>query len=92
MNLIGEYNIAGEMWDIEKLMNSAGISVTSRITGDARYKEITWAHHAKVNMVVCSRALLGLAREMEAKYGIPFLKAPSTGPRRLPIPCVRWRI
>lgn len=33
VNLIGEYNIAGEMWDIERLMGSAGIAVTSRITG-----------------------------------------------------------
>lgn len=74
VNLIGEYNIAGEMWDIEKLMNSAGIAVTSRITGDARYKEITWAHRARVNMVVCSRALLGLAKEMESRYGIPYFE------------------
>jgi nitrogenase molybdenum-cofactor synthesis protein NifE len=74
VNLIGEYNIAGEIWDIEKLMNSAGITLMSRITGDARYKEITWAHHAKVNMVVCSRALLGLAKEMESKYNIPYFE------------------
>ncbi|MEK3770014.1 nitrogenase iron-molybdenum cofactor biosynthesis protein NifE [Paenibacillus sp. FSL R5-0887] len=74
VNLIGEYNIAGEMWDIEKLMKSVGITLMSRITGDARYKEITWAHHAKVNMVVCSRALLGLAKEMEARYHIPYFE------------------
>ena len=74
VNLIGEYNIAGEMWDIEKLMNSAGITIMSRITGDARYKEITWAHRAKVNMVVCSRALLGLAKEMESRYNIPYFE------------------
>jgi len=74
VNLIGEYNIAGEIWDIEKLMNSAGITLLSRITGDARYKEITWAHRAKVNMVVCSRALLGLAKEMKSKYQIPYFE------------------
>ncbi|GGF59590.1 nitrogenase iron-molybdenum cofactor biosynthesis protein NifE [Paenibacillus albidus] len=74
VNLLGEYNIAGELWDIEKLMNSAGITLMSRITGDARYKEITWAHRAKVNMVVCSRALLGLAKEMESRYGIPYFE------------------
>ncbi|AIQ65222.1 nitrogenase iron-molybdenum cofactor biosynthesis protein NifE [Paenibacillus stellifer] len=74
VNLIGEYNIAGEMWEIEKLMNQAGITLLSRITGDARYKEITWAHRAKANMVVCSRALLGLAKQMESKYGIPYFE------------------
>lgn len=74
VNLIGEYNIAGEMWEIEKLMQAAGIPLTSRITGDARYRELTYAHKAKANMVVCSRALLGLAKEMEKKYGIPYFE------------------
>ncbi|WP_410769542.1 nitrogenase iron-molybdenum cofactor biosynthesis protein NifE [Fontibacillus sp. BL9] len=74
VNLLGEYNIAGEMWEIEKLMNRAGITVSSRITGDGRFKEIGWAHRAKVNMVVCSRALLGLAKRMEQTYRIPYFE------------------
>lgn len=74
VNLIGEYNIAGEMWDIERLMNRAGITVMSRITGDGRFREIGHAHKAKVNMVVCSRALLGLAKRMEEVYHIPFFE------------------
>ncbi|KAA9000344.1 nitrogenase iron-molybdenum cofactor biosynthesis protein NifE [Paenibacillus spiritus] len=74
INLIGEYNIAGELWSIEKLMNQAGIPLTARITGDARYKEIACAHRARASMVVCSRALLGLARGMEERYGIPYFE------------------
>lgn len=74
VNLIGEYNIAGEMWEIEKLMNRAGISILSRITGDGRFKEVGYAHHAKINMVVCSRALLGLAKRMEQTYQIPYFE------------------
>ncbi|MEF2965425.1 nitrogenase iron-molybdenum cofactor biosynthesis protein NifE [Paenibacillus sp. M1] len=74
VNLLGEYNIAGELWDIERLMNRAGISILSRITGDGRFKEIGCAHRAKVNMVVCSRALLGLAKRMEQNYKIPYFE------------------
>ncbi|MFP4978115.1 nitrogenase iron-molybdenum cofactor biosynthesis protein NifE [Paenibacillus sp. CN-4] len=81
VNLIGEYNIAGEIWDIERLMGQAGIPVTARITGDSRYRELTCAHLARVNMVVCSRALLGLAREMETKYGIPYFEGSFYGAR-----------
>ncbi|WP_258535712.1 nitrogenase iron-molybdenum cofactor biosynthesis protein NifE [Bacillus sp. 03113] len=74
VNLIGEYNIAGEGWDIQALFDQVGIRVLSRITGDGRFNEIRWAHKAKVNMVVCSRALINMARTMEEKYEIPYFE------------------
>lgn len=74
VNLIGEYNIAGELWDIERLLNQAGIRLHARITGDGRFREIAGAHRAKANMIVCSRALLGLGVNMERKYGIPYFE------------------
>ncbi|WP_068785418.1 nitrogenase iron-molybdenum cofactor biosynthesis protein NifE [Paenibacillus phocaensis] len=74
VNLIGEYNIAGELWDIEKLLNQAGMRLHAKITGDGRFHEIAGAHRAKANMIVCSRALLGLGVKMEQKYGIPYFE------------------
>ena len=74
VNLIGEYNIAGDLWFVEPLLTRSGIRVLSRITGDATFAEITWAHQAKLNVVVCGRALINVAREMERKYGIPFVE------------------
>ncbi|OIJ17299.1 nitrogenase iron-molybdenum cofactor biosynthesis protein NifE [Anaerobacillus alkalilacustris] len=74
VNVIGEYNIAGEYWDVKELFDQVGIRVLSKITGDGRYREITYAHRAKVNMVVCSRALISLAREMDEKYKIPYFE------------------
>lgn len=71
INLIGEYNIAGDLWLVEPLLARAGIRILSKITGDATFEEITWAHQAKVNVVVCGRALINVAREMERTYGIP---------------------
>ena len=74
INLIGEYNIAGDLWLVEPVLKDAGIRILSRITGDAVFEEITYAHRAKLNVVVCSRALINIAREMERKYGIPYIE------------------
>ncbi len=74
INLIGEYNIAGDLGHVEPLLEKAGIRILSRITGDSTFDEITWAHRAKLNVVVCGRALINVAREMERKYGIPYVE------------------
>jgi len=74
INLIGEYNIAGEMWGVLPLFEKLGIRVLAKITGDARYQEITYAHRAKLNVMICSRALLNMARKMEERYGIPYIE------------------
>ncbi|MGE5894535.1 MAG: nitrogenase iron-molybdenum cofactor biosynthesis protein NifE [bacterium] len=74
INLIGEYNIAGDLWLIEPVLTKAGFRVLSRITGDSTYKEITYAHEARLNVVVCSRALINIAKGMEKKYGIPYVE------------------
>jgi nitrogenase molybdenum-cofactor synthesis protein NifE len=74
INLIGEYNIAGEMWNVIPLLEKVGIRVLSKITGDARYQEICYAHRAKLNVMICSKALINMARKMEEKYGIPFIE------------------
>jgi nitrogenase molybdenum-cofactor synthesis protein NifE len=74
INLIGEYNIAGDLELVEPLLDRAGIRVLSRITGNATFEEITHAHRAKLNVVVCGRALINVAAGMERKYGIPFVE------------------
>jgi nitrogenase molybdenum-cofactor synthesis protein NifE len=75
INLIGEYNIAGDLWLVEPLLEKAGIRVLSRITGNSTFEEITHAHRAKLNVVVCGRALINVAAGMQRKYGIPFVEA-----------------
>lgn len=74
INLIGEYNIAGDLWNIEPVLREAGFRVLSHITGNATFEEITWAHRARLNVVVCSRALINVAKEMENRYGIPYVE------------------
>ena len=72
VNLIGEYNIAGDLWLVEPVLKKAGIRILSRITGDSTFEEITYAHRARLNVMVCSRALINVAKEMERLYGIPY--------------------
>lgn len=74
INLVGEYNIAGDLWLVEPALKRAGIPVLSRMTGNASFEELTYAHHAALNVVVCSRALINIAKEMERRYGIPYLE------------------
>jgi nitrogenase molybdenum-cofactor synthesis protein NifE len=72
INLIGEYNIAGEMWGVLPLFEKVGIRVLAKITGDAKYKEVCHAHRAKLNVMICSKALINMARKMEERYNIPY--------------------
>jgi nitrogenase molybdenum-cofactor synthesis protein NifE len=72
--LIGEYNVAGDLDLVEPLLARAGIRILSRITGNARFEEIRWAHRGRVSAVVCSRALVNVAEKLRNSYGIPYVE------------------
>ena len=74
VNLIGEYNIAGDLWGMLPLFERLGIRVLSCISGDARFEELRWAHRAKLNVIICSKSLTNLARKMRKRWDIPFLE------------------
>jgi nitrogenase molybdenum-cofactor synthesis protein NifE len=74
VNLIGEYNIAGEFWHVAPLFDELGLRILGTLSGDARFREVQTMHRAKVNMVVCAKALLNVARKMEETFGIPFFE------------------
>ncbi|MBI5189055.1 MAG: nitrogenase iron-molybdenum cofactor biosynthesis protein NifE [Nitrospirae bacterium] len=74
VNLIGEYNIAGDLALVQPVFERAGLNVMSRITGNATLWEVACAHRARLNAVVCGRALINVAREMEKRYGIPYVE------------------
>jgi nitrogenase molybdenum-cofactor synthesis protein NifE len=69
--LIGEYNVAGDMEYVEPLLRECGIRVLSRITGNAHFEEIRWAHRCKVAAVVCSRALINVASSLTRRWDVP---------------------
>ena len=74
INIIGEFNLAGELWQVKPLLDALGIRILSCISGDARYDEIAWSHRARAAMMVCSRAMINVARKMEERWGIPFFE------------------
>ncbi|MDW8323053.1 MAG: nitrogenase iron-molybdenum cofactor biosynthesis protein NifE [Burkholderiales bacterium] len=74
VNLIGEYNIAGEFWQVLPLFDELGLRILCTLSGDARFHEVQTMHRAEVNMVVCAKALLNVARKLQAAYGIPYFE------------------
>ncbi len=74
INIIGEYNLAGELWQVKPLLAELGIRVLACISGDARYHEVASAHRARAAMMVCSKAMINVARKMEERYDIPFFE------------------
>lgn len=74
INLIGEYNIAGELWHVLPLFDELGIRVLCTLAGDARYREVQTMHRAEVNMLVCSKAQINVARKLEEQFGTPWFE------------------
>ncbi|MAK92987.1 MAG: nitrogenase iron-molybdenum cofactor biosynthesis protein NifE [Oleibacter sp.] len=74
VNLIGEYNIAGEFWYVLPLLDELGIRVLCTLSGDARFEEVQTMHRAEVNMMVCSKAMLNVARKLQERFGTPWFE------------------
>jgi len=81
INLIGEFNVRGEVAQLRSLLRSFGVRILSSIPGDARYQEIACAHRARVSLDLCSQAMPQLAEHLHARYGIPFLRGSVYGSR-----------
>ena len=74
INIIGEYNLSGELWQVKPLLDAIGVRVLACISGDAKYKEVAYSHRARAAMMVCSKAMINIARKMEERYQIPFFE------------------
>ncbi|MFZ4857435.1 MAG: bifunctional nitrogenase iron-molybdenum cofactor biosynthesis protein NifEN [Desulfuromonadaceae bacterium] len=74
INLIGEYNIAGDLWGMLPLFVRLGIQVLSCFSGDSKFEELRYAHRARLNIIICSKSLTNLAKKMQKTYGMPYLE------------------
>lgn len=74
INILGDFNLAGELWMLANYYRKMGIEIIASITGDGRIDEIRNAHRASLNLVQCSGSIMHLAKSMKEKYGIPFKK------------------
>jgi len=74
INVLGEYNIGGDSWEIDALLRKCGIHVVSTLSGDVNYEQIKNAHTAHLNTIMCHRSINYMAEMMEKKFGIPWIK------------------
>jgi len=74
INLIGEYNIAGDLWGMLPLFDRLDIQILSCFSGDAKFEELRYAHRAKLNIIICSKSLTNLAKKMQKTYGMPYVE------------------
>lgn len=74
VNLLGEYNIGGDGWEVERLLKRIGYSVITIMTGDGSYATMKNAHTADLNLVQCHRSINYIAEMMKTKYGTDWMK------------------
>jgi nitrogenase molybdenum-cofactor synthesis protein NifE len=74
INIIGEYNLVGELWQVKPLLDALGIRILACISGDARYAEVAASHRARAAMMVCSKSMINVARKMQERWDIPFFE------------------
>lgn len=74
INLLGEYNIGGDAFEIERILEKCGIDLVATFSGNSSYDYFANAHTADLNCVMCHRSINYVAEMMETKYGIPWVK------------------
>lgn len=72
INILGDFNVAGDLWVIKPYLDQMGVKMISSITGDGKFIDISNAHRARLNLVQCSGSMTYLAQKMKEKYEIPF--------------------
>jgi nitrogenase molybdenum-iron cofactor biosynthesis protein NifE len=81
VNLVGEWNVGGEYWNVSPLFDELGLRVLCSFSGDSRFHEVQTMHRAEASMVVCSKAMLAVARKLEDDYRIPWFEGSFYGVR-----------
>jgi nitrogenase molybdenum-cofactor synthesis protein NifE len=79
VNLLGDYNLAGELWIIREYFRRMGVGVVANVTGDGRVEDLRRAHGAALNVVQCSGSTMELAKMMREAHGTPFIRASYLG-------------
>jgi nitrogenase molybdenum-cofactor synthesis protein NifE len=74
VNILGDFNLAGELWIIRDYFKKMGVETVANITGDGRVKDVMRAHGAALNLVQCSGATIELAKMMKESFGTPFMR------------------
>jgi nitrogenase molybdenum-iron cofactor biosynthesis protein NifE len=74
INLIGEWNVGGEFWNVAPLFDELGIRILCTLSGDSCFRDVQTMHRSEANMVVCSKAMLNLASKLRERYATPYFE------------------
>ncbi|WP_319543247.1 nitrogenase molybdenum-iron protein alpha chain [uncultured Pseudodesulfovibrio sp.] len=74
INLLGEYNIGGDGFEIDRVLKLCGITNIATFSGNSSYDQFASAQHADLSAVMCHRSINYVADMLETKYGIPWIK------------------
>ena len=74
INMLGEYNIGGDAFVLEDLLERCGITLVSSFSGNSTIEAFARAPQADLNVIMCHRSINYVAEMMEKKYGVPWIK------------------
>ena len=81
INLLGEYNIGGDAFEIERIFEKCGITLVATYSGNSSIDQFANSHTADLNLIMCHRSINYVAEMMEKKYGLPWIKVNFIGAR-----------
>ncbi|MBM3422774.1 MAG: nitrogenase molybdenum-iron protein alpha chain [Chlorobi bacterium] len=79
LNLLGEYNIGGDAFEIERIFEKCGITLVASFSGNSTVGQLENSHTADLNVIMCHRSINYMGEMMETKYGIPWMKVNFVG-------------
>jgi nitrogenase vanadium-iron protein alpha chain/V-containing nitrogenase delta subunit len=79
INVIGDYNIQGDTFVLEKYMEKMGVQIIAHFTGNGTYDSLRGMHRAQLNVTNCARSAGYIANELKKKYGIPRIDVDTWG-------------
>lgn len=74
INMMGEYNIGGDAFVLEKYFEEVGATLMASFSGNSTIESYEYSQMVDLNMVMCHRSINYIAEMMEKKYGIPWFK------------------
>ncbi|MEH1789574.1 MAG: nitrogenase vanadium-iron protein, alpha chain [Nostoc sp.] len=79
INVIGDYNIQGDTFVLERYMEKMGVQIIAHFTGNGTYDSLRGMHRAQLNVTNCARSAGYIANELKKKYGIPRIDVDTWG-------------
>lgn len=73
VNFLGEYNLGGEKWVVERYLKEMGIPINVAFTGDSTVAALKKAPGARLNMVQCTGSMHWTAMKLEEAFGTPYI-------------------